>query len=185
MDELIAAYDSILVLWQDRAGLSPDAPHDPFSEDELYDTLRALLLHDRNAVFRIIEDARYEEVASASTLFGYQSLRLSLALRDVDLSEELLDRRQHLGLGHWLDAFMRSRCALLKGDVQAAHQYFADCLRHAEQYDALDRLDFELKLAMELSPIQMVFLGHTPHQTPALPALTDLIQDAPQGTEHG
>ena len=154
MDEIVAAYDSVVVLWQDHLQMHQSKPADPFSSDDFNYSLRALLQQNRSEVFRSIEESQYEDVSAASTLYGYQSLRLSLALRDTSLASDLLSRRIQLGLGHWLDDFMWSRIALLEGDLQRASDSFTRCMRHAEAYQATDRLDFELRLSMEMSPFR-------------------------------
>lgn len=160
LDELVAIYDELLVLWQERLSGQPAAQTDPFSEDDLVTSVRALFNRDRRAVFSAIEASTYEEVASASTLFGYQSIRLSLALRDDALAEELLVRRQSLGLDHWLDGVMWARVYLLRGDAAAAGDQFCRALRQASLRGSEDRVDFELRLGMELSPMQLIVLGH-------------------------
>ncbi|TVR47759.1 MAG: hypothetical protein EA402_00995 [Planctomycetota bacterium] len=158
LKEVLAVYDSVLVLRQSWTAGEP-LRIDPLDDDEALQAFTALYQRDRRHCYSLIESSDYADVASPSTLFGYQSLRLALALRDDELAEDLLSQRQAQGLSHWLDDLIRCRIALQRGQSEEAGCSFARCLRHADHWHADGRLDFELRLAMEVTPLQLVWLG--------------------------
>ncbi|TVR14742.1 MAG: hypothetical protein EA401_03880 [Planctomycetota bacterium] len=157
---LMAAYDTVLMTWQKSVlglVLDEDAGN---SDDPLTLSLDMLMRRDRGGLLHLIETWNYEEIDTASTLYGYQSLRLALALRDEELASTLLERRRSAGLKHWLDDVMEARLQLLAGDLAAASLSFCRAIRRAEAYHALGRVDIELRLAIETSPMQVMYLGH-------------------------
>jgi hypothetical protein len=159
-EDVVAAYDSVMLLMQHHLEQRPGSRPTEAMQEELCLTMAALLDRDQRTCYRFIEEGDYTEVGTASTLFGWQSIRMALALRDVPLATELLERRQADGLGNYLDDLIRARLLLFGGqDVEAA-EAFGRCLRAIDWYGAHDRIDFELGLSVELRPLQMAWLGH-------------------------
>lgn len=158
--EIIAGYETQFLFMRHAIAGTLEAVPDEVATDPQCQLLGALMVRDQKTTHACIEDQDYEEVLTPSTLFGYNAIRLALSLRDPDLAEDLLERRNQAGYIGYLDDFLRARIALLQGDGAKAASHFGRCLRAADHYLAHDRLEFELLLAGELTPIQTAWLGH-------------------------
>ncbi len=159
-EELIAGYEGQLLLARQLLGDQTLELPPEIAEDAQCQLLCELAHGNARSLHRRIEALDYTDCLIPSTLFGYNALRLSLALRDQDLARDLLIQRREAGLDHYLDDLILARIAMLDGDAGKAADHFANALRAAEYYDAHGRLEFELHLADELSPIQTAWLGH-------------------------
>ena len=71
----------------------------------------------------------------------------------------MLEWRRAAGDIRYLDDLFFARIALLDGDREAAARHFAEVVAACERYGARGRLDFELRLACELSPSDLFQLG--------------------------
>jgi DNA-binding NtrC family response regulator len=85
--------------------------------------------------------------------------RCELACGHVEAARQAIEKRRRLGNIRYLDGLFLARLALLTGDRDAAALHFAEAMSACERYRARGRLAFELRLACELSPIDLVWLG--------------------------
>jgi len=93
---------------------------------------------------------------------GIVSLNLvrgELACGHAEAARRLLERRRDIGNIHYLDDLFLARLELLSGERPAAARHFAAVLAAADRYDAHGRVDFELRMACELSPGDVAWLG--------------------------
>mgnify|MGYP001015528039 CR=1 FL=1 len=86
-------------------------------------------------------------------------LRTELACGHAEAARRLLDQRWGMGNIHYLDGLFLARLMLLSGDREAAARSFAAVLYAADRYGAHGRLDFELRMACEMSPGDIAWLG--------------------------
>jgi DNA-binding NtrC family response regulator len=92
---------------------------------------------------------------------GFESLNLiraELAAGKWEGAKRLLKMRQERGNAHYLDDFFYARVELLADNKKAASRHFAAVLNAIDHYRARGRLDFELRLACELSQGDIVLL---------------------------
>lgn len=179
LSEIIAAYEAQMHLM--RAMISRQDRIIPanLADEKIVLLAKALRGADLKTIHNFIEEIDYSSILLPSGLFGLDALRMALALRDQDLARDLYDRRHGAGLTSWLDGIFQARISLLEGDPERAGQVFAEVLRAADYYGAEDRVEYELILASELSPIQAVWLGHRidfsrPYQPPQNPLTVHL-----------
>ncbi len=100
--------------------------------------------------------ARVEASRVLSSLFdaGFASfnlVRAELASGKGESARRLLDMRRTKGNTHYLDELFLARTEALAGNKGRAARHFADVLHACDHYQAKGRLDFELRLAGELS----------------------------------
>jgi DNA-binding NtrC family response regulator len=119
------------------------------------------LLAGRNA--EALDRARRQAATFSGlhSLFGFLSLclvRAELAAGHVEAAARLMRRRAEARNSHYLDDFFLARVELLRGRPAAAAERFARLLAEVDRHDARGRLDFELRLARELSPGDVVEL---------------------------
>lgn len=100
--------------------------------------------------------ARLEANRMLGSIFaaGFDSfnlIRAELASGKWEGARRLLKMRQGRGNRHYMDDFFFARAELLSGNHKMAAQYFAEVLKSVEYYHANGRLNFELRLACELS----------------------------------
>jgi DNA-binding NtrC family response regulator len=107
-----------------------------------------------------------EEVAewgpTYDTSLGSMTLNLArceLACGHAEAARQSMERRRRLGNIRHLDDLFLARLALLTGDREAAARHFADVTALCERYQARGRLNFELQMACELAPGDLVWLG--------------------------
>ncbi len=100
-------------------------------------------------------DPRY---ASETGFDSLSFVRAELACGNADAARRLMGLRHAHGNRHYLDDLFLARIALLAGEKQAAAGHFARAVAAAERYGALGRLDFELALACEMTPLAIVDL---------------------------
>jgi DNA-binding NtrC family response regulator/tetratricopeptide (TPR) repeat protein len=104
---------------------------------------------------------------------SYTLIRAELAAGNGEAARRLIGRRRDTGYHCYLDDFFLSRAELLAGNEEAAAAHFAAVGESCHRYGAAARLDFELRLACELSPGNLVRLGSmaakaAPSEAPAV-----------------
>lgn len=107
-------------------------------------------------------DPRY---ASETGFDSLSFVRAELACGNADAARRLMGLRHAHGNRHYLDDLFLARISLLAGEKTAAAGHFARSVAAAERYGALGRLDFELALACELSPLTVVELWEAARKT--------------------
>lgn len=100
-------------------------------------------------------DPRY---ASETGFDSLSFVRAELACGNADAARRLMGLRHAHGNRHYLDDLFLARISLLAGEKAAAAGHFAKAVAAAERYRAERRLDFELTLACELTPLAVVEL---------------------------
>jgi len=115
-------------------------------------TVHALLAGDAPGALKL---ARLEAKRMMASIFGigfgsFNLIRAELASGNAEAARRLLEMRRTRGNTHYLDGFFAARGDLLTGQRHEAVSHFRDVLAAAERYDARSRLDFELRLAVEL-----------------------------------
>ncbi|MDI6774052.1 MAG: sigma-54 dependent transcriptional regulator [Verrucomicrobiota bacterium] len=113
----------------------------------------SLILRDTNEALRL---ARLEASKLRGSIFGagfasFGLIRAELAAGNADSALRLLKIRQARGNRQYMDDFFFARANLLLDSRANAARHFAGVLNSVERYDARGRLDFELKLACEMS----------------------------------
>jgi len=107
--------------------------------------------------------ARLEAKRSLNSLFGtgFASLNLvraELASGNGEAARRLLQLRAARGNRHFMDPLFHARCALLAGNRREAIRQLGELLPGVDRYAARGRLDFELLMAAELPPGEMLDL---------------------------
>lgn len=132
------------------------------SDENVYDASFASTLclvrraPDRALAFAREFAAKFPEFAATLGFGSYLLLRAELACGNAEAAERLMprfDRRSY-----YVDDFFRARLAALNGDLPAARDYMQNALTAAARYGARNRLDFEARLACELSPLAFLKL---------------------------
>ncbi|MBN1671301.1 MAG: sigma 54-interacting transcriptional regulator [Kiritimatiellae bacterium] len=91
--------------------------------------------------------------------FSFDLVRAELSAGHGEAARRVLDMRRARGNEHYLDDFFLARVELLAGHREVAAQHFGAALKAMEHYQAEGRLDFELRLACELAPRELVRLA--------------------------
>lgn len=120
----------------------------------------SLLSKDTEEALRI---ARLDAEKMLSSIFGsgfdsYNMIRAELAAGKKESALRLIKMRESRGNKHYLNDLFMARAELLNNNSNAASQHFAETIKAVEYYRARGRLDFELRLACELSPDAIVRL---------------------------
>lgn len=107
---------------------------------------------------------------------SWTGIRVALALGDHAQARMQLERRAHHGYDHpWLTDFMTARLEAAEGRPASAATRMARALHGASAVKARDRLGLELRLAVELEPVDLLLLGqridHEPVTVPEQGAL--------------
>jgi len=87
----------------------------------------------------------------------YTNIRVELSNKNLDAAFQLLKQKIN-GDQHYLDDFFLARVELLKGNKEKAFQFFWNAYQASEDYSALNRLNLELDLSLELKPSDVFFL---------------------------
>jgi len=104
-------------------------------------------------------EARRHLGSLLDTGFGSLNLvRAELAAGNHEAARRLISMRRTRGNGHYLDDLFLARSEFLAGNKGRAGAAFTTALHAAEGYDARPRVDFELRLAVELSQGDIVEL---------------------------
>ncbi len=82
----------------------------------------------------------------------FTMIRAELAAGNAQAARSFLDKRRQAGQKQYLDDFFLARVELMAGNEEVAARHFAAALKACEYYRAQPRLDFELRMACELSP---------------------------------
>jgi len=113
---------------------------------------------------------------------SYSLIRAELACGNGEAARRLLARRRNCGYLCYLDDLFMARVELLAGRAETAAVHFAAAVESCRKYGAEARLDFELRLACELSPGDLVRLGSMAAKTgpaEAPPIETAAVQPPP------
>ena len=107
--------------------------------------------------------ARLEAKRSLNSIFGtgfesFNLIRAELASGNGEAARRLMLLRAARGNRHFMDPLFHARCALLGGNRREAIQQLGDLLPGVDRYAARGRLDFELLMAAELPPGEMLDL---------------------------
>ena len=113
----------------------------------------ALLTRDTETALRLAREEADKLLGSifSSGFASYNLIRAELASGKPEGAMRLLKMRQDRGNLHYLDDLFMARAERLADNPQAAARHFAELLKSVERYRAKGRLDFELRLACELS----------------------------------
>jgi len=107
-------------------------------------------------------------------------VRAELAAGNAAAACRLIDERRRRGGAHFLDDLFLARAGLLTGDRPSAARRFASAVAACERHRAESRLDFELRLACELSPGDLMALTRSALTLPSEPVRADAVApDAP------
>jgi len=92
--------------------------------------------------------------------YSFNMIRAELSMRHGDAAQRIIEKRQALGLKHYLDDLFLARVDLLEGRGETAARRFVSALKAASYYHAEGRIDLELKLAgeSELGDFAKMFL---------------------------
>ena len=82
---------------------------------------------------------------------SFSLVRAELAAGNAEAARHVLNLRQSRGNIHYLDDFFFARADILDQNPKSAASRFAEVLKAIDFYNAGGRLDFEMKLACELS----------------------------------
>lgn len=154
-------YQIILELMHDENVLQvPRSGKQPADERDIYARVcTSLLAGDTDGALRF---ARLE-ADRLGAIFGtgftaFNLVRAELSAGNGVAAGRLLRIRQSRGNRHFLDDFFSARVELLARNKRSAIRHFASALRAVDYYDARGRLDFELRMARELSQADVIDL---------------------------
>jgi len=99
---------------------------------------------------------RYDKIAGKNS---YNLIRAELASGHGEAARRLLRRKQVLGNAHYFDDLFHARIEWLAGNQILARWHFSQVLQAVNKHQALGWLDFELRMACELSPGDLVMLS--------------------------
>jgi DNA-binding NtrC family response regulator len=122
---------------------------------------------------------------------SYLLIRAELASGNGEAARRIIAMKRTQGGGHYLDNLFLARVGLLAGNRAAAAEHFALVASAVERYRARGRLDFELSLACELHPTDLLDLaGRAPATPSAAPAPAAAVgalsrRPGPGGTDGG
>jgi DNA-binding NtrC family response regulator len=161
-----AEHQSLLALMHaatashNRPELSIPRPERPVWAQVVYH----LLTRDSGQALKI---AQLEARRALSSIFGagfsaLNLVRAELACKHPEAAKRLLNMRHARGNEHYLDDLFIARVEHLSGNRREARHAFQRVLEAVEHYDAGGRLDFELRLATELSQSDIVALSKRP-----------------------
>ncbi len=110
--------------------------------------------------------ARYPNILYGHGFVSLCLLRAELAAGNAGAALRLLAQKRLKGSRHYLDDLSFARAELLTGNREAAAGHFGKALKACERYGARKRVDFELRLARELSPADVLELVRGPVTPP-------------------
>ncbi len=102
------------------------------------------------------------ETFDTATMVGadaYALIRAELACRHGEAALGLLQARSERGTVHYFDDLFLARAQLLLGNKDKAAEHFAGLHQAVHTYCAAGRLEFELRLAAELSSVDLIELS--------------------------
>ncbi len=115
------------------------------------------------------EDAGRPRAFFGTGFPGFTLLRTELATGNAAAARRILAERRRLGNVHYLDPFFEARLARLAGDAPGAAGLLAAAFANAERHRALERLDFEIRLACEFPPASLFALARSLEARPPAP----------------
>ncbi len=114
--------------------------------------------------------------------FGsFNLVRAELASGKWESARRLIQMRRTRGNAHYLDDFFLARAEFMAQNRGAASNCFSEVLSAIERYRAEGRLDFELRLACELSHSDILLLTQSATRTPKRPRKKRSKEDAATG----
>ncbi len=123
---------------------------------------------------RIQAEKDAEFFVKRSNFESFGLLRAELGSGHGEAARRVLDRRREIGNVHpYMNDLLLARIELLAGRREEAARRFAAAWRSAEHYRALTRLEFELRLACELTAADGLWLARAVQEK--------LAGDAPRG----
>jgi transcriptional regulator with PAS, ATPase and Fis domain len=133
--------------------------------------LRCLISREPEAALRLarIEANKMLDSIFSSGFDSYNFVRAELSCGHWEAARRIISMRQTRGNTHYLDDLFMARIYLLSNNTEQSARCFANVLKSAKKYEALGRLDFELLLSCELSPMRLVELARMAEQISRLP----------------
>lgn len=166
---LFRLYEALLGIMRGRADRS-DVPPVPFKfpSDMPFPAKasHALLMRDTAESLRLarLDANRMTGSIFASGFTSFNMVRSELAAGNAEAARRLIELRRLHGNEHYLDDLFSSRVLLLNGDRDEARRTFLRSMKSCDYYGARGRLNFELMMACELSPIDLVEISNNPEQ---------------------
>ncbi|MBM4142508.1 MAG: AAA family ATPase [Lentisphaerae bacterium] len=153
-------YREILRVLQDAGAASVPGPGPDPAESTGAQVVRHLARGRAEEALRL---ARLDAGKVMGSIFGagfysFNLVRAELATGAPEGARRLLNMRRGRGNRHYLDDLFFARAEWLAGNRRAAAAHFAEVLDAVERYRARERLDFELRLARELSHSDVIDL---------------------------
>ena len=179
----------VLELMCDEAGLAQPSP-ETLRQLDMFDTysgtLRALL-ERRPEEALLVARKDCEKLHVALGFHSYNLIRAELSCRHANAAWNLLTHRQEVGHRHYFDDLFWCRVYRLEGNHDAATQHFKKLLASVDRYGARGRLNFELRLALDLNPSDLVALSQSAARSTVAIPVTPSSGTAPAqrvGVEH-
>ncbi|PCJ63407.1 MAG: hypothetical protein COA79_00950 [Planctomycetota bacterium] len=118
-------------------------------------TIRALLARCPSMGLKLAKEYMSEYLLKENAFNGigiesYNLLRAELSKGNAQAANRILELRHNRGNYHYLDSFFQSRIELLNKNYKQAKEYFKSSLIEAKKYNALGRLDFEIRMSCEI-----------------------------------
>lgn len=88
----------------------------------------------------------------------YTAIRVELCNKNVEAAFQLLKTKINESEKHYMDNFFLARVELLRGNKEKAFQYFKKTYHECEHYSALNRIQVELDMALEIKGSDLFFL---------------------------
>ena len=123
---------------------------------------RYLLLGDTEKALSWARIYADRDTALERTIDGFDEyglIRAELAAGNQEAARRLLLNRRNLGSVNYIDDLFWTRVELLAGNRDTAVHHFSLLLAAIEKYQAQGRLEFELRLACEIAPADLVELS--------------------------
>jgi DNA-binding NtrC family response regulator len=176
LSEHLKPFRSILYAMQTRWAVGSVAQPTPAPEPQWTDVIDSLLKRDPARALHAARELKLD----GTSFDGYNLIRAELSNRNVEAARRLLEDLQRRGRVRYLDEFFLARLEYLAGNIGAAARHFATVLASAEKYKAEPRLDLEMRLACEMTPMDWARLSR-PSSKPATSVKPARPSAAPRG----
>jgi DNA-binding NtrC family response regulator len=103
-----------------------------------------------------------QRLLSGGILFAYLGVRAAILLGQTDQVQQALQSRRLLGHRHYLDHLHAMRTDLLRGEHASAATHYHQLREMAAHYSASNRIEVELRTALELRLTDLVDLAQPP-----------------------
>lgn len=158
-------YQVLLGLMHTAMSNSPTADKKPFHlphRPVWTQVVFYLLTHDRAQALKLsrLEAKRHLGSLLDAGFASHNLVRSELSAGNHEAATRLISLRQARGNGHYLDDLFRARAEFMSGSKGSAGSFFASALQSADEYDARERINFELRLSVEMSQGDIVELTH-------------------------